>query len=215
MGGEHDLTRRRPPGLQPLHRQRHRLPRLPAGVLADGGEVHVGEPRQRAVVIPHDRNRAGHRHAQPGERVEEPDGAAVIGRDHRGRAAGFPGGQHRGGEYARLLGVIAGDDPQVAGEAPPAHGLPVPAAAVRRYGPAAPVDEGDVAMAQAGEVADRLGDAPVVRGPHHVHPQRRAAPSCHLASLPAAWPPVDVRRWPPVLTSATWPPLWLRRRASP
>lgn len=136
MRSEHDLTRRRPAVLQPFHRQRDGLSGLLVGILADGGEVHMGQPGQHAVVIPHDRKRARDRHAQPGERVEQADRAAVVGRDHRGGQA-VPGEQRRGGADARLLGVVAGNDPRLAGEAPAAHGLAVTAAAVRGDGPAA------------------------------------------------------------------------------
>ena len=107
MRSEHDLTRRRPVALESLYRQDDRLLGLLAGVLADRGEVHVGEPGQRAVVITHDRKGTGYRHAPPGERVEQPDGAAVVGRHHRGGQA--PLGQQRdGGADACLLGVVTG-----------------------------------------------------------------------------------------------------------
>ena len=80
--GEHDFARGGTAAFQPLYRQVDGLGGLLACVLADRGEVHVGEPGQHAVVVPDHRDRTGHLHAPPDERVQEPDGAAVVGRDH-------------------------------------------------------------------------------------------------------------------------------------
>ncbi len=115
-----NLTRRRPAALQPLYRERDGPLGLLACILADRREVHVGKPSQHAVVIFHDRKITGNLHAQPDQRVKEPDGAAVIGSNCRGGLAA--GAERRcSGTHAFLLGVVAGDDPHVAGEAEPAH----------------------------------------------------------------------------------------------
>lgn len=108
--GQHDLTRRGPAALQPLDRQRDRLPGLLARILADGGQIDVGQPRQQAVVVSHHGKDIGNLHAPPQSGVEEPDGAAVVGRYHRGGQV-RAGQQHRGGANARVLGMVAGDDP--------------------------------------------------------------------------------------------------------
>src|ERR1035441_4052958 len=129
MRGEDDLARRGPATLEPLYGQRDRLPGLLARILADGGEIHVGETRQHAVVISHDRKEIGNLQAQPEESVDEPDGAAVVGRYHRGGEAAA-GGEPRGGADACVLGVVARDNPYLAGETMPAHGVPVTPEAV-------------------------------------------------------------------------------------
>ncbi len=62
--------------------------------------------------------------------------------------------------------MVTGNDP--GREAVPAHGLAVALAAVGRDRTLAAVHESDVAVAEAGEVADRLGHALVVGGTDHV-----------------------------------------------
>jgi hypothetical protein len=91
--------------------------------------------------------------------------------------------------------VVAGDDPDVLVQPVAAHGRAVAAAPIRRDRPLAPVDEGDRAVPQPGEVVDGLADALGVRRPHHVHPVGgNPAPDHHHGQLPRERTEVGGRR---------------------
>jgi Xylose isomerase-like TIM barrel len=135
-------------------------------VLADGGEVDVGQAGQMAVVEADDRDLAGDVDAGAEEDVEDAEGAAVVEGDDRG-GPGTRGDYGTGGRGAVLFGQAAGYD--VAGQAVAAHGGPVAAAPVGGAGRLAAVDVGDVAMAEGHEMVDGLADSVVVGGPHDVH----------------------------------------------
>jgi hypothetical protein len=82
--------------------------------------------------------------------------------------------------------VVAGQDKDVVGEAVAAHGRPVAAAAVGGDRPPAPVDMGDRAVPQPGQVVDGLADPLGVGRADHVHGVAGdPAPDHHHRELPA------------------------------
>ena len=67
MRGEDDLAGGGAAAFEALDGQGDRVRGLLAGVLADRGQVHVGEPGQHAVVVADDRDRSGNGHTLAGE----------------------------------------------------------------------------------------------------------------------------------------------------
>src|SRR5690348_3267192 len=78
-------------------------------VLADGGQVDVGQPGQMAVVEADDGDLPGNADAGAQEDVEDPGGALVIeGQD--GSRPGGGGQQAAGGSGTVLFGQTAGNE---------------------------------------------------------------------------------------------------------
>jgi len=82
------------------------------GVLADGGEVDKGQPRDFAVVVADHRDIARNVEAAPDEGVQDAVGAPVVGREDGGRQLLLAEDAPAGGR-AGFLGVVAGQDPDL------------------------------------------------------------------------------------------------------
>ena len=134
---EHHLPGRRTSLFQPLNGGRHGVLGLLLRVLADGGQVHVRQPGQWAVVVSHDRDRPWHADAGSVERVKEPHGTAIVERQHR-RGKLRLAKQCGGGAQARLLGMVSGDDVDAVSQPMPAHRRAVAAPAIPGMTPVPP-----------------------------------------------------------------------------
>jgi hypothetical protein len=166
--GQHDLAGGGAAVVEPPDGRGHGVLGLPAGVLTDRGQVHVGQPRQAAVVVAHHREVRRDTDPGPAEGVQQPEGAVVVEGDHRGGQGPARLQQGLGGPRARGLGVVAADDLEVAAQAVAAHGRAVAAAAVGGDRPPAPVDVGDRPVPEAGQVVDGLADPVGVGRADHV-----------------------------------------------
>ena len=107
---------------QPGHRRAGQL----GGFLADGAQVDVRQPGQRAVVESQHRNPLGYRDARAHQDVEHAEGAAIVEGEDRRRQGRTGAEQGRGGGRAFAFGQTTGHGGcrQVGG----AHGLRVTAA---------------------------------------------------------------------------------------
>jgi hypothetical protein len=87
---EHHLPGRRTSLIQPLNGGRHGVLGLLLRVLADGGQVHVCQPGQWAIVVPHDRDRPWHVDAGSVERVRSPTAQRSLNVSTAVGSSGWP-----------------------------------------------------------------------------------------------------------------------------
>ena len=111
----------------------------------------------------------------PPYRVQEPDGAPVVRGDHGGRAGGSPPSSSAAARAPAASVWSPATTRTAVLEAVAAHRHAVAASPVGGDRALAPVDEGDVAVAQPGQVLDGQGDAPVVGRADHVDRRRTSA----------------------------------------
>src|SRR5882757_1569615 len=164
VGAEHDLAVGDRFALEPGNRAVDGERGQVGGVLADGGQPQVGQPRHLAVVVADHRDVVRNGDSRPDEHIEQPDSAAVVvGQHRRGRRVGEPAS----GRGAVLFGWPTGDDPLR--QATAAHGGPVAVAAIGRARPAGAVHVDDLAVTQLGEVVDRQPHTRRVLGPDYVY----------------------------------------------
>src|ERR1700729_2533703 len=138
-------------------------------VLADAGEVDVGQPGQVTVVEADHGDLARDGDASAEEHVQHAGGALVVEGQNGGRP-GLGGQQGAGGRGAVLLAQAAGQDPGA--QAVAAHGGAVAAPPVGAAGGPAAVDVNDVAVAEADQMVHGQASSVIVRGPHHLDPGR-------------------------------------------
>lgn len=146
------------------------------GVLADGSEIDEGQPGNLAVVVADYRYITGNVDAGPGEGVEDAVGAPVICREDGGRQLFFVEDVAAGGRTG-LLGVVAGENPDLAGEAVPQHGLPVSTTALSGCGQVAAVDVHDAAVAETDQVVHGQPGAALVGYPDDINAVSGLPPS--------------------------------------